>query len=382
MTKTPAALSLPLLPLFGLFGLFGLGVAACSAEAQSESAFAVMPVPEPDAAGFVAPIVGADSGTENDGSPGNDAGSCTPTYVGAESKTLDLLILLDKSSSLEGGKWAAAVSSLTAFVGDARSSGLRVGLQLFPRPIDATPACSFGAYAQLRVPFALLPAGASALQSVFQSETPSGNTTPTYPALAGALLAASNEVAARPLTDVAAVLLVTDGEPLGPAPLCGGVDPTNLGAIASLADAAFRATPSVRTFVIGLPGVTQATIDRVASAGGTTAGFLVDGSQVQSGLVSALSSVRNAAIPCEYGLPADVLAGRVSLAFVNVSYEVRPGAARELIPQTTDCSGGGWTYNSASLATAIVICPSTCDRLRLSPEGRVDVALGCATSIR
>jgi hypothetical protein len=356
--------------------VFALG---CGSDSQGDSTFEVPPVSDPDGGPPVGPVVGDDAALPLDA---GDAGSCVPTYVNADAKTLNLLILLDKSSSTIGTKWNAAVASLSAFVADPRSAGVRVGLQFFPRPIDATPACSVGAYAQLRVPFTALPGGASLIQSTLQAASPDGTTTPTYPALAGALLAAANEVAPRAQTDVGAVLLVTDGEPVGPAPLCGGVDPTDPVQIANVASAAFFASTSVRTFVIGLPGVTQATIDRIAAAGGTTKGFLIDGTQVESALTQTLIKVRSAAIPCEYGVPAEVQSGAVSLAYVNVSFQSAPGAARETIPQTTDCTTGGWTYRTSGTSTAIVICPNTCTRLRESAEGKVDVALGCATIIR
>lgn len=348
----------------------------CGSDSQGQSTFVVEPPPVEDAGGPVGPIVADDAGQSS------DAGSCVPSYVDAAGKTLDLVILLDKSSSTAGTKWNAAVAALSAFVADPRSAGIRVGLQLFPRPIDSTPLCSFGAYAALRVPFAALPAGAAAIQSLLQSEAPEGSTTPTYPALGGALLGAATEVTLRPTTDVGAVLLVTDGEPVGPAPLCSGVDPASLASIESIAATAVRAAPSVRTYVIGLPGVSQATIDRIAAAGGTTRGFLVDGNQVQSTLSQALSTIRNAAIPCEYGLPSEVATGAVSLSFVNVSYTSAPGAAREVIPQTTDCTTGGWTYQTVGASTAIVVCPTTCERIRQSETGKLDVGLGCATVIR
>lgn len=359
-----------------LGAVFALG---CGSENSGDSTFVVPPVSDPDGGAPVGPVFGDDAALSLDA---GDAGSCVPTYVNADAKTLNLLVLLDKSSSTLGTKWNGAVAALNAFVTDPRSAGLRVGLQLFPRPIDATPACSVGAYAQLRVPFSPLPSGASMIQSTLQAATPDGTTTPTYPALAGALLATANEVALRPQTDVGAVLLVSDGEPVGPAPLCGGVDPTDPVQIANVASSAFLATTSIRTFVIGLPGVTQATIDRIASAGGTTSGFLIDGTQVESALTQALIKVRSAAIPCEYGVPAEVQSGAVSLAYVNVSFQSAPGSARETIPQTTDCSSGGWTYRTVGTSTAIVICPNTCTRLRESTEGKVDVALGCATMIR
>ena len=113
---------------------------------------------------------------------------------------------------------------------------------------------------------------------------------------------------------------------MGPAPLCGGVDPTDPVQIANIASAAFFASTSVRTFVIGLPGVTQATIDRIAAAGGTTKGFLIDGTQVESALTQTLITVRSAAIPCEYGVPSQVQSGAARPAYFNVSFQSPPGA--------------------------------------------------------
>jgi hypothetical protein len=364
----------------GALGLGAIAAQGCGSSETGESTFVPPVVVVADTGAPVGPIVADDAGTAP--ADASDAGACVPTYVNADAKTLNLLVLLDKSSSTQGAKWNAAVSALGAFVNDARSAGVRVGLQFFPRPADAVPLCSFGGYSTLRVPFTLLPGGASALQSALTTATPDGAITPTYPALGGALLATANEVASRALTDVGAVLLVTDGEPVGPAPLCAGVDPTDPAQIGNVARLALQANPSIRTFVIGLPGVTQSTIDAIALAGGTTKGFLIDGTQVESALTQALVKVRSAAIPCEYGLPSEVVAGTVSLSFVNVTYTSAPGAARETLPQTTDCATGGWTYRGSGASSAIVICPTTCDRLRTSDTGKVDVALGCATIIR
>jgi hypothetical protein len=33
-------------------------------------------------------------------------------------------------------------------------------------------------------------------------------------------------------------------------------------------------------------------------------------------------------------------------------------------------------------STAIVVCPTTCERIRQSETGKLDVGLGCATVIR
>jgi hypothetical protein len=84
---------------------------------------------------------GGDFFSVPDAGPGLDAAAsgqkCAEEAHKAEIVPLDLMLLVDASGSMTelagmGTKWQAAQSALSAFVKDARSAGLGVGLQFYP----------------------------------------------------------------------------------------------------------------------------------------------------------------------------------------------------------------------------------------------------------
>jgi hypothetical protein len=112
--------------------------------------------------------------------------------------------------------------------------------------------------------------------------------TPTSAALTGATKWASAYQADHP-TESTAIVLVTDGEPAG----CD----TNLTDIARIASDAYSAS-SVRTFVIGLSGANETSLNQIAVAGGTDAAvFVSDGATVTQDLLARLNAIRQSAMP-------------------------------------------------------------------------------------
>jgi hypothetical protein len=317
-----------------------------------------------------------------DGAIDPDA-ACAAVRVQAQSYPLNLYVMLDKSASMDGPKWNAAKAGLAAFVSDARSDGIRVALNFFPRTPDSTPACDQRAYSTPRVPFVLLVAGGSQIDSSITAETPDGFDTPMYPALGGAILGTIDQLKTRPANERGAVLLVTDGEPQGPATTCSGVDPADVNEIAKLAQAGLASTPSVPTFVIGLPGVNQAVANQIAAAGGSTSAVLAtDPTNTQQAFQDALAAVRGRAVPCEYQLPDKVVTGEIGIGFVNVEYTPGNGSAPQALPQSPTCANVGWHYDDPSHPTKIVLCPQACTTVQNDTKARVDVLLGCATVIK
>jgi hypothetical protein len=103
------------------------------------------------------------SGAGNGGGGGDDGGggtfsavsdaafsldafaSCAATTEQAKELPLDLYFMLDSSGSMDDlvaagkSKWSSIVSAMNAFVGDAASSGIGVGLQYFPLPSAGVP---------------------------------------------------------------------------------------------------------------------------------------------------------------------------------------------------------------------------------------------------
>lgn len=341
----------------------------------------------------------ADSGGLNaEIGPGFDANGDTPAIdpdaacaSSTEQATLtpvNLFIMFDKSQSMgpttTSTKWAGARNGLNAFLGDAASAGLRVAINFFPRPADGTPVCDSAPYATPKVPFDLLPANAAPIIAAVDAETPDGFTTPMYPALLGALRGTIDQLKTRPAGEAGAVLLVTDGEPDGPAPSCSGKDPSDPAVVASAAASGFMYTPSIKTFVVGLPGVNVTVANQIAAAGGTTSAILVtDATKVESEFRDALAAVRGKAVPCEIALPTKVTKGEVSYALVNVEYS-KGGAPppTTLLQDATCASGEGWRYDDPMKPTKIILCPKTCDEIHGDPKAKVDILLGCKTAIR
>jgi hypothetical protein len=356
-----------------------LAIAGCSASSSDGS----HPI---SAAGGSAGSGGGSAGTVGDSGPVIDTGipdtqpdaSCGAISEKATATPLNLYIMLDKSSTMLGEKWDAAKAGLDGFLNDPDSTGIKVAINFFPRDPDSTPACDQNAYKTPKVAFAALPSNAGAILLAIDGQTPNGTSTPIYPALGGAILAGMEIVKNQP-GDSAAVLLVTDGEPQGPAASCSGVDPQDPAAIASLA--ALGLQNKVVTFVVGLPGASQTTVNQIAAAGGSDAAIVVGTNNTKADFQTALATVRGKALPCEYVIPAKVQGGDVLPSNVNVVFTPGGSTEGQTIAQDKDCKGGvGWYYDTAQ--TRIILCPGTCDQFKADLSGKVDIQLGCKTVVK
>ena len=297
----------------------------------------------------------------------------------ATATPLNLYIILDKSSTMLGDKWNAARAGLELFLNDAKSSGIKVAINFFPRDPDSTPACDANAYKEPKVGFAALPGNAAPILAAMDAESPNGTSTPIYPALGGAI-AKGIEVRSNQPGDSAAVLLVTDGEPQGPAPLCGGVDPQDPQVIAELA--AVGQQNNIITFVVGLPGASQSTVNQIAAAGGSTSAIVVGTTNTQADFQAALAAVRGKALPCEYELPTKVAGGEVLPTNVNVLF-TPSGGDGQTIPRDDQCVDGlGWHYDDPANPKRIILCAGTCDQFKQDFNGQVDILLGCKTIVK
>ncbi len=305
--------------------------------------------------------------------------ACAVVTESAKNSPLHLYVMMDKSNSMAGNQWTAAVAGLTAFAQSKDSTGVYVGLKFFPRAPNATPACDQKAYAAPDVPFGVLPGNAAPIVAALGAESPNGLSTPTYPALGGGLLKGIEIIQNNP-GHTAAVLLVTDGIPAGPLGLCAGVSPEDWNEIAKLATTGVNFNPSVLTYVVGLPGVDQSFANQIAQAGGTTSAILVSNTNVQAEFEQALAKVRGEALPCEYEIPEKVSKGEIELNRVNVVLET--GGKSNVIPQTSDCKqGAGWFYDDPKAPKRILLCPSLCDSVKKDFTAKVDILLGCKTQV-
>lgn len=307
--------------------------------------------------------------------------TCGYSTASAETHPLTLYLLVDKSSSMAGFKWDAAKAGLTAFVNDPASAGITVGLRFFPRPADGTPVCDQKAYQVPEVPFGVLPDNAQNIINALTSSLPDGFSTPIYPALGGGILAGI-DISINDPNRRAAVILVTDGKPQGPAPTCGGVNPEDTTAITNLAKTGAEFKPPVPTYVIGLPGVDQTFANAVAEAGGTDSAILVSNVNVEQAFKDALAKVRGDALPCDYAIPPQVVGGQFEVTEVNVLVTYS-GKEPAFIPQVKTCGDQpGWKYDDPAKPSRIVLCPATCGTLNTDFGAKIEIALGCETIIK
>lgn len=314
-----------------------------------------------------------DDDFDPDSGDGLGDAACAAVSEAAHETPLSLYVMLDKSMSMET-RWSRAMAGLKAFLQDPKSKGIDVALSFFPKSVGSQQ-CGSEHYMTPAVDYGLLPGHASKLIAAIDSEQPDGRSTPVFPALGGAIrksmaLAKQANDANRPASF--AVLLVTDGEPEG----CEEDQ-------AEIAEqASFGLTRGVRTFVVGLPGVDRDFANLVASAGGTSSAILIDSNDVEGAFQDALADVRGRALPCEFALPEKVLKGDVAISQVNVVWTHGGTKAKETIPQSNDCSQGGWHYDTSPKPSKILLCPSTCAAIKDDMQAKIDIELGCATVVR
>ncbi|RLB66043.1 MAG: hypothetical protein DRI90_00450 [Deltaproteobacteria bacterium] len=343
----------------------------------------------------------------------NDAsgGACAADTYPGELVPLDLYVMLDKSSSMTSeGKWASVTTALKGFAASDDSVGIGVGLQFFPVPPSYPipvacngqindPACGlYGPcmpilnicggsasndscdpidYDEPKLPIAELPAAEPAFTAELNNASPDGDSTPSQPAMEGAVVYASAWAQAHP-SHLTFIVFATDG------------DPTNcsFNSIQGTADAAQQAAngnPPVKTFVIGV-GSELGSLNQIAVAGGTGQAYLVDtGQDVTQQFIDALNEIRALGL-CKFQIPVPE-EGTPDYGKVNVSL-VDPDNPDNYIvvgqvdnESTCDPVEGGWYYDDPYDPKMIILCPASCDEVMLS-DWDVSVLLGCETILR
>ena len=305
-----------------------------------------------------------------------DANACVSTSAAAELIPLDMLILLDRSGSMDDSvKWPGATKAIKAFVQDPASTGMNVGITYFPVDTDADD-CVPALYQKPVVAIDALPGNAKALVDSIDAETPAGNDTPTWGALNGALRFATEWQDANPKHKVVLVF-ATDGDPT--ACTSDQQDPAIIG---DLPQSALNYN-GVQTYVIAMAGATIDNLNQWAVKGGT--GQAYDVSQNIQAFSQKMSDIRKAALACEFNIPPPPENKKLDPDRVNVNYVPGDGGAPETIPRAAnaaDCNGlPGWYYDNLAAPTKILLCPETCDLLQKDGKAKLDVVFGCETHI-
>ncbi len=314
---------------------------------------------------------------------GGQGGACTGVSMGAEPVPIDLFIMMDRSVSMGNTvtgtnmtRWDALQQAVQAFADSTTGDDVRAGIGFFgiTGGSDDVIDCNEGNYSKPVVAIDTLDKSGPAIISAMANMVP-GGLTPSGPALTGALDYAASWAKDNPKR-ATGVVLVTDGYPTQ----CQPLDPND---IATIADQAYKSSPSVRTYVIGLDG--DYNLDAIARSGGTHSAFKVDEGSITSSFTTALENVTNTQLACNYALPA-APDGSEKLDFtrVQVTYTPAGNAPTEEIPALAggdacaNAPNGGWYYDVPTAPTSIEVCPCTCSRFA---AGRVDVRVGCRPAV-
>ena len=327
---------------------------------------------------------GSGGGTQTGFDPGTGQGgmgqeTCAEHVATPQSVPVSMFIAVDKSGSMDGGKWNDAEAAFSAFFTDPEADGLNVALRFWPQGGCNENTCDVNACGTPQIPLGSLADAAheQALLSLFQQTSPGGNT-PMSAALGGAVQWAVNQQQQGEAAERVVVLLVTDGEP-------NGCD-ENIGNIAAIAGNAY-ANADVLTFAVGLQGSNESDMDAIAAAGGTTTGFFIGSGNAQADLLAALEAIQDTAVACTFAMPESEKAGEVvDPTKVNVTYTPSGGGDPITIPQVSGESGctgatGGWYYDDPNDPSIIQLCDSTCAAIQEDDGAVVEVVLGCQTVV-
>lgn len=360
------------------------------------------------------PTGGAD--TMDGGAPSAAGAGCGSTRVAADPPLINVLIVVDKSASMNNkpagfavDKWTALHTALASTF-DQTKAKISFGLELYPYSGKTggalTSSCEMPAGDAVVVPVADGSKSAPLILKALDDNPPSGQT-PTAAALARADQYFTTG-AGKALKGEKYVLLATDGGPncsqtlkscgietctvnmdgLGcPSKATNCCDPKNgdadgvsncLDEADSVAAVAALAKHGIKTFVVGIPGTEAyaSTLDALALKSGVEnpdappAYFAVSAEKGAAGLGDVLSSITTGLVTsCKLQLeavppvPNDV--------YVVVGQTNGSGVALE------QDDPNGWVYDNSVTPPAIVIQGSACTKLEADGAPYINVSYGC-----
>ncbi|MBK6693933.1 MAG: VWA domain-containing protein [Myxococcales bacterium] len=306
----------------------------------------------------------------------------------AKQLPLHIVLMLDRSGSMcefnpnntsdrncqnPASKWQQVRGALAAFFQSPASAGITITTVQFPAQAGGgSNNCNANLYKQTYSQLAPLPDPGQLLFNIDSRASSNDGNTPTYDALTGGLSLAQQITAQLTTPARVAALMATDGIPAG----CNDAD--NIGASAQLAA---QVASTIPTYVIGVGNQLQA-LDQLAVAGGTKQAFIASTTNPQlvgQYVAAALNSIRQAAVGCEYQVPAAPANQTLDPTKVNV--EFTGFAGKGAIGQNQGCGGNGlgWTYDNPAAPKSIKLCPTTCAQVSNDSTAKIDIVFGCAT---
>lgn len=307
-------------------------------------------------------------GSADAGPLGTADAACVTASTKAQTVPVSLVFMFDRSGSMDSStKWGPCKAGLKAFFADPASAGLSASLQYFG---DTNDNCSVSTYATPKIAMRPLPDAVTFANVINSVGIYSDGSTPTLPALRGALTYAQSVQAANGGVGKTAVVLVTDGAPN----VCNS-------SLANVAAAAAAQAKTIPTYVIGVGGALT-NLNAIAAAGGTGQATLIQTSnpaQVSADFEAAIGKIRGQTLACDYAVPAPPDGKTLDIESVNVVH-TPSGGSPDTLTYNKDCAGGlGWHYDDPSAPKRIELCASSCAAVQKDANGRIDIALGCAT---
>jgi hypothetical protein len=311
---------------------------------------------------------GTIGGNGNGAKPENgDLAACATQSATAEARPVYLVFMFDKSGSMvQNGspKWSSSKAATKAFFESTQSKGISASLTFFPNNSNAS--CDVGDYDTPKVAMAALPSAAFGQQ--LDAQNPDGST-PTRPALEGAISYAQQVAAGQGKDGKVAVVLVTDGIPQG----------CNNNSISDVKNLAAGVAATIPTYVIGV-GSELSSLNDIAVGGGTKSALVVNTSnpaQIQADFTKAIEQIKASALTCDYKIPTAPAGETFDRSKVNVQHIT--SAATDTLSYNQACTGGtGWKYDDENNPTRILLCDGSCDGVK-AKAGKVDILFGCAT---
>ena len=343
-------------------------------------------------------------------------GKCGGTNLKAEFRTVNMLIVLDKSGSMDDQpdgfdqkKWAAMKTALATALGKVETQ-MNFGLVLYPyaEPVqipldhcdDVGNCCDISTIEGAGVVVPVQPGTVSVDQiNASLEQTGPGGGTPTAAALGAALDYFTTGEGAS-LTGDNYVLLATDGGPnCFDGPACTAMRcTTNLDGQCDSGNCCDDAAGNLRcldddnvtkklqdlnaagiyTFVVGIPGTEAYTtyLNGFAEAGGVPAVgmdqsyYAVSADAGVEGLTGVFESITTQLLrDCDIVLPE--MPSKLDL--VNVAIDC------SVVPQNDDDSTSGWAFDQTPAPTSVIVHGPLCDTIQQKGAERIDVVFGCPT---
>lgn len=324
---------------------------------------------------------GGTGGVGAAGGAGGQAGVAEP--CGSESHTvevgaIDIVVLLDRSGSMNSNGWTRAVDGLTTFFNSPVALNSNATITFYPATgATSQEACDPSTYNPPGFGLGPIgPAGSNTanLIAAMNVEFPDGSTSPVVAGMDGLLAYAMAHKDANPSHEMAAVVISDSLE----GNYCAAPQ-NDLDVLLGLVQIAL-ASHDIPTYVMWTDLVPASIVvaDQVAAAGGTGQAFAADMSSAQ--VVTAMETIRGSSFDCEFDLPPSSNGGAVVPEATVVTLTTPEGLTGTLLRVASAAECGeplAWYLDDPANPTTFTLCPAACDAAHLYGAEAVTIAIAC-----